>query len=219
MKRRIIALIMTVSMLSLIIVGATVYGAFRLSKTITDNGYLTAGTIGTPAYTLNYYDSVLGTQTITEDTPGYDNGVLTCYASQKMAYNTLEYIQLNQLQTSVSYSSEISTRLRIKIQDSWKSVKIYTNETTRVEPIRKYVDEHFVFATGWVYDATDGYAYYQNLILPNAAVDGINCLTNSSYVLGLESGIGYRETIYIELQFQVEVVQANRASAVWGVSY
>ncbi len=233
MKKKLFSLIALFIMFTLVIIG-TIYAAFSLNKKIDLESQI--GTITSPVLTLSYktYDEETQEyiyQKIEDGSNfvGYRNGVISCYASKPDQNQDKEgYINLNQLKIEVEFNTNIDTRLRVKIQDSWISKKVYLNGTQTETVITKdwktedTTNNPFNFATDWTYDETTGYAYYNYIVDTTQSDETGNFekvfLDSSSYFYQKDQGLGFREVILIDISFQFDLIQANRAKAVWGKS-
>lgn len=77
----------------------------------------------------------------------------------------------------------------------------------------------FNFDSNWEYDEKTGYAYYQGVI-ESGVTDNLSVIKHGTFEKELANGgYGYRETIFVSLEFQVDVVQANRAEEIWNVTF
>lgn len=181
-------------------------------------GTVKSGAITNIAINMSEYNAG-GDIAVDSSTVGYDAGVLTCYATKRTSDNTADYMQLCNLKATVGYSATLNTRLRVKIQEVWISEKVYANN--KIVPTiisKKSNTNYFVFEENWTYDESTGYAYYSEMISKSDSIS-VPFITNGSFYYTTTSGIGYRETIYIQVQFQIETVQSNRAKKVWGVNF
>lgn len=234
MRRKKILLVYAIVSL-FIVLSTTVFGAFEMIRTIS-NSNVNVGNISLEDPIVSYWDSANGTYTqITAENPitGYSNGVLSTYATSKKETDTEGYIQLNQVGVTVAFKSDISVRLRVKIQDEWISRKVYNSGTIKTSIITKdwkssadFVSPFSFAVSGstelWDYDVTTGYAYYNGIIAGDTTGTTITkeFLVHNTYVYETSSTIiGYRETILVTLAFQIDLVQANRAEKVWGVTF
>ena len=152
---------------------------------------------------------------VTTDRLGYDGSSLYCYASARRSFNTEEYLELKNLKVTVTADSTIFTYIRVKIQDSWSSYRVYNSGTKKNEIIPK-VKEAFIFESEkWYFDEATGYAYYKELIKEKTTV---TLFDYSDYEYELAANGAYRETIFVTIGFQAEAVQAKRIDAVWGIN-
>lgn len=162
------------------------------------------------------------------NTPGFVDNTLTCYASKIRSYDTLGYVEFSKLKSTINYKANINTKIRVKIQDVWISNKVYSTGREINNVIAKQqVDEDsqntiipFTFSSNWEYDLSSGYAYYKKTVKKGNTIslDFIeNYNASDAYYYPSISGAGFHETILVQLSFKIDIVQANRASSVWGV--
>ncbi len=217
MKKKII--ISCFIFVALVVCGLTVHGAFTRNKNI--NGQGKSGKIlDSEIELVTYNRDTKKYSLIDENTAGYQNGVLICYASKKQVYNEEGYSELKDLGVNVSLETDINVRLRIKVQDVWMSYKVYPSGTKKNDIIAKDITENpFNFDSNWKYDPETGYAYYQGILNAGSST-GISVIKYGDYEKELSTAVGgYRETIIVSISFQLDIVQANRAEAIWGVTF
>lgn len=69
----------------------------------------------------------------------------------------------------------------------------------------------------WTYVAETGYLYYSQKITGSDTLQTVNFKFDDSYFYPIDEGnVGFIEAILVDLEFNVEIVQANRAVAKWG---
>lgn len=70
----------------------------------------------------------------------------------------------------------------------------------------------------WVYDARSGYIYYKLVSEASSEAHTVSFEINENYTYVSNNDVfGYREAILVEVGFNVDIVQANRAKAKWGI--
>lgn len=198
-------------------ISIVVYGAFTLDVVI--NGTATSGEIYNSEVVLK---KVVNRDTnslelIDENTSGYSNGVLICYASELKSNDTKGYTLLSDLSVDIKFSASISTMVRVKIQDQWNSIKFYSSGTENNQIISKPMTNVFTFSDNWYYDVLSGYAYYKNIV--STGDTSMNVLTYNDYFYPVVANTNYKETILVTLDFKIDIVQANRASEIWNVDF
>jgi len=144
---------------------------------------------------------------------------ITCYASKKHGYSDeLDYDYLNQIGLKFSFKNTTLVYVRLQIRDTWTSRKVYTNSVITNTYTNKPETSPFAITdSNWKYDAASNCAY---LKLPVAASNDSHSYSfdvNSTYYAEPETNISYRESIMVNVQFSIDIVQANRASNVWGI--
>lgn len=200
----------------------SVYGFYTSIRSISSG--VSIGKIRDGKVVLSRYDTQGQAHEISNGDIGYVDGTLTCYASELKSYDTSGYFEFRNIAATISYSAEIDTRLRIKIQDVWISNKVYSSGVEMSTVIAKNwgaenARNPFSFVgSDWTYDISSGYVYYNNTVKKseNISFDFLNNYGNN-FFYETTTGAGYRESILVQLNFQIDVVQANRAEAVWGV--
>lgn len=208
-------------------IGGAIYAYYTTTRKVDIDANAGHINVGDDALALSYQsdDSFFN---IDADTPGFVDNTLTCYASKIRSYDTLGYVEFSKLKTTINYKADINTRIRVKIQDVWISNKVYSTGREINNIIAKQqVDEDsqntiipFTFSADWEYDLSSGYAYYKNTVKKGSSIslDFIeNYNASDAYYYPSISGAGFHETILVQLSFKIDIVQANRASSVWGV--
>ena len=132
------------------------------------------------------------------------------------------YVCIDNLTISIEVDSKIAGYMRVKILDEWKVTRDFKNlNKVSQDVIFRATDEKsFMFAleeTGWVYDPVTKYCYYSNLIEKSDNPKTIEFIVkgSSSYIPKISSY--YSETCEVTLALEVEIVQANRFEALWGI--
>lgn len=70
----------------------------------------------------------------------------------------------------------------------------------------------------WVYDDKTGYIYYKVVSAASSEGHTISFEINENYTYVSDNDVfGYREAILVEVGFNIDIVQANRAKAKWGI--
>lgn len=147
-------------------------------------------------------------------------GRINCYANQKRGASYEEdYIQMNQLGFSFSFTNQIDVYVRIRIEDSWVSTKIYRNGTVRTQIVLKddsALNDALTGSSDWIYDAESGYIYYKTKVSSNNS-NTLSLKFDEDYYYTTTTTTTYFETIAVTFAYQIDIVQANRAELKWGV--
>lgn len=129
-----------------------------------------------------------------------------------------KYPYIDTLKVSVKVTSEIAGYMRVKILDEWQVTRDYINfDKVSQEAIFRATDEDsfmFNLGDGWVYDPVTKYCYYSKLI--NKGEETFSFIEGGSFYTPKVSSY-FIETCEVTLALEVEVVQANRFEALWGI--
>lgn len=162
---------------------------------------------------------------------------IVCYATEREGYMEYmnNYFYLNQLGLKVDIAASIDVFVRISLQDHWILEKkiggntydpMYINgKSLKNNPF--YINNN---NTDWYYDSNTNYLYYKHvvdssLVTSNTDIYGnyihsVLYNVNSSYFYEFNQDDtitnGHQELL-VDLQFAYDIVQANRAFAIWGV--
>lgn len=225
MKKKILIIC---SVLITIISIVSVYAAYSYSKNI--DGTANSGDVEIISKKFLFYDEVQGVRSTTPEE--YDvhqdvvneekgisisNGIMTSYASKKLGYSDdLAYAHLNQFGIKATFKTDIAVYVRLRVQDEWISRKIYKNGNINTSSIIKgdAISSALSSDTNWKYDSISGYIYYKTMVNPSNDEITIefDFPSNYYYQVGTAS---YRESVIVDLSFNVDIVQANRASSIW----
>lgn len=136
----------------------------------------------------------------------------TSYNSQA-TYYTLKgsmYVQAKGV-TSSSFSDATYYTLNIAKATSYSSQTTY------------YFNSNSPFSVqndNWYYDNTSGYIYYKAVSEGSDSTEektlSFDIDENYTYILD-ETTIGYREAILVDVGFNIDIIQANRAKSKWGI--
>ncbi len=236
-KRRLVIFLLT--MVGIFLIPTVIYAAYVSVKNI--NGTAHTGTIvlnsNQKYYSIYTYDDV-NTFSIDEssstfcptnvnnDTYAISNGRIRCYATKKTNNSYIEnYIQLNQLGFKFTFTNTIDVYLRIRLEDSWISTKIYRNGTVRSQVITKDSNSiknalSTLDSSGnvnWIYDDYSGYIYYHAKIDGNSSPKTLEIKFLEDYYYVLEQVSSYTENVVVVLGYEIDIVQANRAEKKWNV--
>lgn len=150
-----------------------------------------------------------------------NNGTINCYATKKIGSGVEEanFAQLNQLEFEFSFTNAIDVYVRIRIEDSWLSTKIYKNGTVRTQVILKdnVALNKALEGTNWVYDSQTGYIYCREVTRKSDGETTLNIRFNPEYIYKTDIASAFVETITVSLSYEVDIVQANRANAKWNI--
>ncbi len=144
---------------------------------------------------------------------------ITCYASKKHGYSDeLEYDYLNQIGLKFSFTNTTLVYVRLQIRDTWTSRKVYTNSVITNTYTNKPSTSPFAITdSNWKFDASTNCAYLKLPVAASSESHSYSFDVDSTYYAEPETNISYRESIMVNVQFSIDIVQANRASNVWGI--
>ncbi len=302
-KRKLIITIVSIMLFAFISI-AVLAEVYYERKVVDRSVELGNATIGTSKY-LSYAKKVDGAYTTERlETPEEItvSQSVTCYASEKTGYTGEdEYISLNQLGFSFTYTNSVDVYVRVQVRDAWISRKFYagsqegtdnymardhrnryvvatgvnasnvTNyltltatkqtsynssltyyslskgtyiEATNVSSSTDFTKESYYTITtqkattysssttyyynsnspfsvqseNWVYDNVSGYIYYKLISKASTEAKTVSFDINENYTYVNDAEvIGYREAILVQVGFNIDIVQANRAKAKWGI--
>lgn len=151
---------------------------------------------------------------------------ITCSATENKSSNSNIY--LSQLGLEFSFTAEIACYVRIHIQDAWKQTKIYNATGTVMAKyiVKEKIDGKSPFAVEdeeWYYDEEENYVYLREMYVPETDENGdfisksYTFNVNEAYYYYLKTVGTYSEFIDIDVSFTVDIVQANRAKALWHI--
>ena len=156
---------------------------------------------------------------------------IKCYATKRGGYTDEDtsLIYLNQLGFSFSVNPTIDSYARIHFADAWVSKKIYQNGTTNEVYVKKdklkgvspFNIKEILDETGnpveFVYDEKGNYLYLKNVLKGDGTLKKFSFRIDSSYFYEPTPSKSFREQIIVEVSYLVDIVQANRAEAIWKV--
>ncbi len=157
---------------------------------------------------------------------------ITCYASERKKNDSrIDYTApyLNQLGLVFNFTVKIPVYVRIHIQDAWISTQFLSSKSERIRYISKDKisgsSPFSVTDSDWVYDADANIAYYKGIFSP--VVDANGDFKAQEYIFNVNEGYFYHDTssqaaskvTTVQVSFTVDIVQANRAEALWGVDF
>lgn len=221
MKRR-VNLLLIAFIGIFIILSAVTFGFYYYDKVILGNVDVGEIVDAKVIYSFNGVDVVEG-----DDGYNHEEQMIITYASKKTSLDTENYPQLCDLHATLDIETEISIRVRIKINDAWINHKIFYSGGEKSEYDFRPLDNAdgstpFKFDSDWTYDEKTGYLYYNSVL--KAGSYSIDFLINDEvsdelkyYFTYTTAAVSYRESKHCELQVSVEAVQASRAKAVWGI--
>lgn len=137
----------------------------------------------------------------------------------------IEDFELNVLVTPI-----VTSYLRIKVQDEWSVTRNYlqsnfkrTESIIREDSVRGNLISpyHLVLnsddSCDWVYDKISGYIYYKNILEASDEEITLPVFSGANYYNGKVNYI-YIDTCTVSINILVEIVQANRINAFWGIN-
>ena len=161
-----------------------------------------------------------GTKTAITDS----NSTISCSATKDK--KTASNIYLNQLGFEFEFTNKVACYVRIRIKDAWHSTKVYSSNNKETYSPKDKIDGVSPFVTSdsdWYYDSLTNILYLKTSINAIRTKDGY---TKHSYTFNVNPAYFYisntkttvyKEYIEVDVSFEPELVQANRAKAIWGV--
>ena len=179
--------------------------------------------------TTKYYKIVYGSTTATAsglindpNSNAYGVSCVNTYGTQRTGSlaETDNYIYLNQIGFHFEIQTNIDCYVRIKFRDAWISSKLYRGSST---PIVKYTSKKtisgrspfYVDNQAWYYDTNDNVAYLKTCISKRDLAYSYSFTVNPSYFY-IPPTASFTERMIVQVSYSLEVIQANRAKAVWG---
>ncbi len=165
-------------------------------------------------------------------TKSFDTDTIICYASErKRNDNRIDYDApyLNQLGLVFEFTTQIPVYVRIHIQDAWISTQFLSSKSERTRYISKDkisgASPFSVTDSDWYYDVDNNIVYHKEMLMPTKDTNGD--YTSQEYVFNVNEGYFYHDTsaqaaskvTTVQVSFTVDIVQANRAEALWGVDF
>ncbi len=181
----------------------TSFGSFELSCSLSSNNEGVVFDHGT--YLINGLSKV-DQESLFTRLPQLSNEVSTSY--------------IESLNISIVISAEIAGYMRVKHLDEWAVTrKYYDFERESSESIFRSDDNLFPYklAEGWVYDKVTKYCYYTNLIEKGSENVSIPFIVSGTSYTPKTSSFFY-ELCEVAISTSLEVVQANRYEALWGIA-
>ena len=211
-------------------------GITSVVKSNTTEGTLKA-IIGSDKLSITVIDSSLVTGTNVPSRISQSNNKVTCYANYRNKEDsridyTLPY--LSQLGLEFTFTAKIPVYVRIHIQDAWISERIISSTRSRTKYVLKdQISGSSPFAVtndSWYYDSATNIVYLKTLYTPVYTVDSTTGEYNyesMSVIFDVNEGYYYYDTsptasqtyTTVEVSFTVDIVQANRAAALWGSDF
>ena len=180
----------------------TSFGSFELSCTLTSNNEDVVFDHGT--YLIN------GLSRVDQE------AIFTRLPDLAQTVN-ISYIE--SLNISIVITAEIAGYMRVKLLDEWAVTrKYYDFDRESSESIFRSDDNLFPYelAEGWVYDKVTRYCYYTKLI-EKGTKDTIPFIVSGTSYTPKTSSFFY-ELCEVSISTSLEVVQANRYEALWGIT-
>ncbi len=153
------------------------------------------------------------------------SNVVTCSATSEKSSEDNMY--LNQLGYKLDFTCDIACYVRIHIMDAWIGTKVYATankETYNLKGLTQNTSPFDNMNDEWYYNSSENTLYLKTLITPSKNEDGSYSNhtyifnVNEAYFYNLESEVAtYKEYIDVQVSFNVDIVQANRVYALWGV--
>ena len=165
------------------------------------------------------------------------NSVL-CYATEKLASSEerSDCFYLNQLGFRFDVAASVDVFVRIHFEDAWILEKTVGGNTLEPQYIRKaqlssnnYPFKQATNNADWYYDQETNSVYFKHIIDSDAVTEDTDTAGNyihtfsydvkSDYFYTQEENavINGHQAVLVEVSFAIDVVQANRAMAIWQV--
>ena len=156
------------------------------------------------------------------------SGSITCYATKRNGYTNEDtsLIYLNQLGFEFSFKASLDSYIRIHFEDNGITKESYITKDKlnsgkspfsidTIKATKNGITENPSF----VYIEDQNYLYIKSPVAGDGAINtySLNIDPNLPYYT-LDEGVSFREQILVEVTYIVDIVQANRAEAKWGVS-
>lgn len=127
---------------------------------------------------------------------------------------------IDSISLNISLDAEIPGYMRVKLQDEWIVTRKYINfdrESTEIIFKDQSTHQLYKLAPGWVYDNDTNFFYYYNLIEKSDGPIDIPFIVSGDPYAPKTSSY-YVETCEVNISVSVQVVQANRFEALWGIA-
>ncbi|RIA75426.1 hypothetical protein EI71_01514 [Anaeroplasma bactoclasticum] len=210
------------------------------------NGIITNATVATNNTNKHYRVKIdidgLGMLVLDDDitntlTTGYTvvdaSTAITCSASEGKYYTDLEkanmqsnyHPYLSQLGLHFEFQAEMDVYVRIHIRDAWEKIKEYSTSSRETYTIKDQISGQSPFTVNdsdWYYDEGTNCIYLREMYHPEY-VNGVlqsrayTFTVNEAYFYQVAVSTAYTEYVNVQVSFTVDIVQANRAKALWKV--
>ena len=186
----------------------------------------TVYTSGTKYYKLEYVPKEIQATSVITDTNSANLGVscVNTYGTQRdgSLAETGSYMYFNQLGFDFSIKTKVDCYVRIKFRDAWVSSKLYRGSST---PNERYTPKiqisgrspFYVNDEDWYFDTQNNIAYYKGIMRSQENSYDFSFDLDSTYFYESDATT-YTERMIIQVSYSLEVIQANRIKAVWGIS-
>ncbi len=194
-----------------------------------ENTYtVTAVLIGATSFTNKYTLVATKAESFTANTDYYEmqytelaESSIECYATEKQGYaEETDDIYLNQLGFKFTFKATVDSYVRIKFNHAWATIKTYNGVSNNpYYDVRKLTNSTSPFNVtdeDWTYDLQTDYSYKKSIVLKSNENQSYLFNIDSTYFAEHSSLTNGHEAIKIQLSYAVDIVQANRAYAIWG---
>ena len=228
MKRKIISILLcTICFASILIV--VVNAAYYFKREANGSVEIGSPEIVSKEFLIN--DNELSDSERTENALSIsDIDRISCYATKKGGYaDESDYYYLNQLGFKFTFTTTVSVYVRIHIADTWLSRKVYTNGSITENYINKgTINGESPFSvndSNWKYVQETGYVYLKFPV--SATTNELGESETHTYTFDVNKDYFYtnttispafRESVIVETNFYIDIVQANRAGEKWGIN-
>ena len=161
------------------------------------------------------------------------SSALTCSASEGKYYTEDEranlasnhHPYLSQIGLHFEFRADMAVYVRIHIRDAWEKIKEYSTSSRETYTIKDQISGQSPFAVNdsdWYYDEGTNCVYLREMYTPEY-VDGVlqsrayTFPVNEAYFYQVALSTAYTEFVNVQVSFTVDIVQANRAKALWKI--
>ena len=150
-----------------------------------------------------------------------NSNAIECYATEKHGYaEETTDIYLNQVGFKFKFKATVDCYVRIKFNHAWASIKTYNGVSNDpyydTKKLTNSTSPFNVTDSDWSYDLQTDYSYKKTKFTKNNENQSYLFNIDSSYFATPSSLTNGHEAIKIQLSYAVDIVQANRAYAIWG---
>ncbi len=161
------------------------------------------------------------------------NSKITCSATKNKYHadgDTTNKYYLSQLGLQFTFKSEIAVYVRIHIQDAWTRTRAYSSNTKELYVMKDLAGGKSPFSVSsdnadeWVFVEETNYVYLKKMYVPekNETTGEFESTTytfdvNEAYYYNATRSSAFIDYIDVDVSFTVDIVQANRAKAKWGI--
>ena len=153
---------------------------------------------------------------------------ITCSATELKYYaegETGKKYYLSQIGLQFSFKADIAVYVRISIKDAWLRTRAYSSSTKELYVLKdkdKGSSPFKVINNEWYYDEINNYVYLKDMYVPRLVNGELETKSytfdvNEAYYYNATKSSAFTDYINVDVSFTVDIIQANRAKAVWKV--